>query len=83
FIHRSLHSLRERFELFVYYKEVCNVYSELNDRFVQCEVFQLQAKKKINGFIIFTNKLVVHKEAQKIDNNYCKTFEYGLPPTWD
>ncbi|CAF2906677.1 unnamed protein product, partial [Rotaria sp. Silwood2] len=63
--------LRKRFELFVYYKELCNVYNELNDRLVQGEIFELQAK----------NKLVGYDEAQTIDKNNCKAFEYGLPPT--
>ncbi|CAF4828609.1 unnamed protein product, partial [Rotaria sp. Silwood2] len=26
------------------------------------------------------NKLVGDEEAQIIDENYCKTLEYGLPP---
>ncbi|CAF5103866.1 unnamed protein product, partial [Rotaria sp. Silwood1] len=59
-----------RFELFVYYNELCNAYTVLNEPLVQREMFELQAK----------NKAVGDEEAQTIDENYCKALEYGLPP---
>jgi len=38
--HRSEPGLSERFELFVNYHEICNAYTELNDPFVQRELFE-------------------------------------------
>ncbi|KAE8751299.1 hypothetical protein FOCC_FOCC001870 [Frankliniella occidentalis] len=69
--HRKTPGLTERFELFVMKKEVCNAYTELNDPFVQRERFEQQAKDKAAG----------DDEAQLIDENFCTSLEYGLPPT--
>jgi len=69
--HRSETGLTERFELFVMKKEVCNAYTELNDPFVQRERFEQQAKDKEAG----------DDEAQVIDETFCTSLEYGLPPT--
>lgn len=69
--HRSIRGLCERFELFVATKEVCNAYTELNDPADQRERFEQQAKDKAAG----------DDEAQMIDENFCVSLEYGLPPT--
>jgi len=69
--HRSKPGLTERFELFVATKEVCNAYTELNNPFVQRERFAEQAKDKAAG----------DDEAQMIDETFCTSLEYGLPPT--
>ncbi|XP_078606766.1 lysine--tRNA ligase-like isoform X1 [Branchiostoma floridae x Branchiostoma japonicum] len=69
--HRSIPGLTERFELFVMKKEICNAYTELNDPMVQRERFEQQAKDKAAG----------DDEAQLIDENFCTSLEYGLPPT--
>lgn len=69
--HRSLCGLTERFELFVCKKEVCNAYTELNDPIVQRERFEQQAKDKAAG----------DDEAMFVDEAFCKSLEYGLPPT--
>ena len=69
--HREHEGLSERFELFVNYHEICNSYTELNDPFIQRELFEVQAKQKAEG----------DDEAQLIDENFCKSLEYGLPPT--
>jgi len=71
FSHRSKPGLTERFELFVATKEVCNSYTELNNPFIQRERFAEQAKDKAAG----------DDEAQMIDENFCTSLEYGLPPT--
>jgi len=42
--HRSEPGLTERFELFVNHHEICNAYTELNDPFVQKELFLDQMK---------------------------------------
>ncbi|XP_057377163.1 lysine--tRNA ligase-like isoform X1 [Daphnia carinata] len=69
--HRSEPGLTERFELFVMKKEVCNSYTELNDPFIQRERFEQQAQDKEAG----------DDEAQMIDETFCTSLEYGLPPT--
>jgi len=69
--HRSQPGLTERFELFVNTKEVCNAYTELNNPHVQRERFAQQAKDREHG----------DTEAQLIDENFCTSLEYGLPPT--
>lgn len=42
--HRTIPGLTERFELFVNYHEICNAYTELNDPFIQKELFLDQMK---------------------------------------
>lgn len=69
--HRSKKGLCERFECFVATKEICNAYTELNDPFDQRERFEQQAKDKAAG----------DDEAQMIDETFCNSLEYGLPPT--
>jgi lysyl-tRNA synthetase class 2 len=69
--HRSHPGMTERFELFVNTKEVCNAYTELNNPHVQRDRFAQQAKDKEFG----------DDEAQLIDETFCTSLEYGLPPT--
>ncbi|XP_033014770.1 lysine--tRNA ligase isoform X1 [Lacerta agilis] len=69
--HRLRKGLTERFELFVMKKEICNAYTELNDPFLQRQLFEDQAKAKSAG----------DDEAMFIDENFCTALEYGLPPT--
>lgn len=69
--HRSISGLCERFECFVATKEICNAYTELNDPMDQRERFAQQAADKAAG----------DDEAQLIDESFCTSLEYGLPPT--
>jgi len=69
--HRSMPGLTERFELFVNTKEICNAYTELNNPHVQRERFSQQAKDRDKG----------DEEAQMVDETFCTSLEYGLPPT--
>jgi lysyl-tRNA synthetase, class II len=46
--HRSKPGLTERFELFINHNEYINAYTELNDPFVQRQLFEQQAKVNIN-----------------------------------
>jgi len=69
--HRDRPGLTERFELFINFKEVCNAYTELNDPMEQRSRFQAQAKDKAAG----------DDEAMFVDEDFCKSLEYGLPPT--
>ncbi|KAF7586426.1 lysyl-tRNA synthetase [Aspergillus hancockii] len=69
--HRQNVGLCERFEAFVCKKEIVNAYTELNDPFDQRLRFEEQANQKDQG----------DDEAQLIDENFCTSLEYGLPPT--
>ncbi|KAI5309846.1 lysyl-tRNA synthetase [Ascosphaera atra] len=69
--HRSIPGLCERFEAFVAKKEIVNAYTELNDPFDQRMRFEEQARQKAQG----------DEEVQLIDENFCTSLEYGLPPT--
>jgi lysyl-tRNA synthetase class 2 len=61
----------DRFELFIYGREIGNAYSELNDPKDQYERFSDQAAKKEAG----------DEEAQMMDLDYVQALEYGMPPT--
>jgi len=69
--HRENVGLCERFEAFVCKKEIVNAYTELNDPFDQRLRFEEQARQKDQG----------DDEAQMVDENFCTSLEYGLPPT--
>ena len=69
--HRDNPGLCERFEAFVCKKEIVNAYTELNDPFDQRLRFEEQARQKDQG----------DDEAQLIDENFCTSLEFGLPPT--
>lgn len=69
--HRSNAGLCERFEAFVCKKEIVNAYTELNDPFDQRLRFEEQANQKDQG----------DEEAQLIDETFCESLEWGLPPT--
>ena len=69
--HREYPGLCERLEAFVCKKEIVNAYTELNDPFDQRMRFEEQARQKDQG----------DEEVQLIDENFCTSLEYGLPPT--
>lgn len=60
----------ERFEGFVYAREICNAYSELNDPIVQRERFEQQEKERELG----------DDEAYVIDEDFMSAMEIGMPP---
>lgn len=69
--HRSKEGLVERFEGFVLGREICNAFSELNDPIDQLDRFKDQNKMREEG----------DDEAHRIDEDYVKALEYGMPPT--
>lgn len=69
--HRSKPGLTERFELFVLNRELCNAYTELNNPIIQRQEFAKQLQAKEQG----------DDEAQMLDETFCQSLEYGLPPT--
>lgn len=69
--HRSLPGLCERFELIVAGTELCNAYTELNDPFLQKELFAGQVEDRKQG----------DEEALLPDQAFVEALEHGLPPT--
>eukprot|EP00761_Pharyngomonas_kirbyi_P012781 gb/GECH01012808.1/.p1 GENE.gb/GECH01012808.1/~~gb/GECH01012808.1/.p1 ORF type:complete len:648 (+),score=180.47 gb/GECH01012808.1/:1-1944(+) len=69
--HRDDNQLTERFEVMVAGKEICNAYTELNHPFEQRKRFESQVKDREAG----------DEEAQALDEGFCNSLEYGLPPT--
>jgi len=61
----------ERFESFIFAKEICNAYSELNDPELQRELLEIQAARKEAG----------DEEANPLDEEFIEAIAQGMPPT--
>ena len=61
----------ERFELYIYGREMCNAYSELNDPIDQRERFKAQDALAAAG----------DEEANHTDEDFLHAIEIGMPPT--
>jgi lysyl-tRNA synthetase class 2 len=63
--------LTDRFEFFMYGREIANGFSELNDPEDQAARFRAQVARKDKG----------DEEAMFYDADYVRALEYGMPPT--
>ena len=63
--------ITDRFESYIYGREICNGFTELNDPIDQKERFLKQVEERANG----------DEEANMMDEDFVNALEYGLPPT--
>lgn len=63
--------ITDRFEGYIYGREICNGFTELNDPIDQRERFQKQVEERAAG----------DEEANMMDEDFCVALEHGLPPT--
>ena len=63
--------ITDRFEGFIYSREICNGFTELNDPIDQRERFLKQVEERANG----------DEEANMMDEDFVNALEHGLPPT--
>ena len=63
--------ITDRFEAYIYGREICNGFTELNDPIDQRERFLKQVEERANG----------DEEANMMDEDFVNALEYGLPPT--
>lgn len=70
-VKRGNPALAERFEFYLDGRELANAFSELNDPDDQRARFEAQGKARAAG----------DEEAHRVDEDYVRALEYGMPPT--
>ena len=63
--------ITDRFEGFIFGREICNGFTELNDPIDQRQRFLKQVEERANG----------DEEACEMDEDFVNALEHGLPPT--
>ena len=63
--------ITDRFELYIYGREIANAFSELNDPIDQKERFRSQLDLKLKG----------EEEVHEMDADFVTALEHGMPPT--